>query len=228
MELTRSFETLSRGELPLAGGKGANLGAMVQAGLPVPPGFVVLTHAYRLFVERAGIQAEIQRLAGAADVESQESLDAASARIRSLFDQNPVPRDVAEAIEEAHTKLGGGTVAVRSSATAEDLPDASFAGQQETYLNISGVEQVVQAVRRCWGRSPGVVCLRWRTCPSGCCSPSRGGCSGPWSIPTVRDATPGAGSRRTSTPWRKRATGSRRCRRGFGSSTGPSVPCSAG
>jgi rifampicin phosphotransferase len=150
MELTRSFELLSRGDLPLAGGKGANLGAMVQAGLPVPPGFVVLTHAYRVFVEQAGIQAEIERLAGAADADSQESLDAVSAQIRSLFDQNPVPRDVAEAITEAYSKLGGGAVAVRSSATAEDLPDASFAGQQETYLNINGAEQVVQAVRRCW------------------------------------------------------------------------------
>lgn len=117
MELIRPFERLTRGDLALAGGKGANLGAMVQAGLPVPPGFVVLTGAYRLFVQQAGIQAEIERLAGAVDVDSQESLDRASARIRSLFDQVAVPTEVAEAICEAYTALGGGPVAVRSSAT---------------------------------------------------------------------------------------------------------------
>jgi pyruvate,water dikinase len=145
MELIHPFELLSRGDLPLAGGKGANLGAMVQAGLPVPAGFVVLTHAYRAFVAQAGIQAEIERLAAAADPDSQASLDATSAQIRTLFDRNPVPQNIAEAITEAYTKLGGGAVAVRSSATAEDLPDASFAGQQETYLNIHGADQVVAA-----------------------------------------------------------------------------------
>ncbi|HYF92570.1 MAG TPA: PEP/pyruvate-binding domain-containing protein [Symbiobacteriaceae bacterium] len=150
MELIRSFDALSRHDLTLAGGKGANLGAMVQAALPVPPGFVVLTHAYRAFVAGAGIQAEIERLALAADVDSQASLDAASALIRALFQQNSVPGEIAEAITRAYAELGGGAVAVRSSATAEDLPDASFAGQQETYLNINGAEQVVQAVRRCW------------------------------------------------------------------------------
>lgn len=150
MELIRTFDALTRADLALAGGKGANLGAMVQAGLPVPPGFVVLTAAYRLFVASAGIQDEIQRLAAAADPEDQDSLDAASAQIRSLFHRHPVPSEVAEAIAAAYEQLGGGAVAVRSSATAEDLPDASFAGQQETYLNITGTEQVVAAVRRCW------------------------------------------------------------------------------
>ncbi|MHB9146035.1 MAG: PEP/pyruvate-binding domain-containing protein [Symbiobacteriia bacterium] len=150
MELIRSFATLSRRDLPLAGGKGANLGAMVQAGLPVPPGFVVLTDAYRAFVAQAEIQPEIERLARAAGAASQESLDAASARIRSLFEAHPVPGDVTQATVSAYEELGGGPVAVRSSATAEDLPDASFAGQQETYLNVNGAEQVVLAVRRCW------------------------------------------------------------------------------
>lgn len=150
MELTRPLEQLGRADLPLAGGKGANLGAMLQAGLPVPPGFVVLTSAYRLFVQRAGIQAEIERLARGVDPERQEDLEAASARIRSLFQQHPVPPEAAGAIAAAYRALGGGPVAVRSSATAEDLPDASFAGQQETYLNIRGDEAVIEAVRRCW------------------------------------------------------------------------------
>jgi rifampicin phosphotransferase len=150
MELIRFFDGITRGDLALAGGKGANLGEMVRAGLPVPPGFTLLTSAYRLFVQQAGIQAEIERLAGTIDADSQQSLDAASARIRALFDQGTVPTEMARAITEAYAALGAFPVAVRSSATAEDLPDASFAGQQETYLNIAGTEQVAAAVKRCW------------------------------------------------------------------------------
>ncbi len=153
MELVRTFDRITREDLALAGGKGANLGAMVGAGLPVPPGFVLLTDAYRLFVQQAGIQGEIEGLATSVDADSQESLDAASARIRALFDRVAVPPEVARAITEAYTVLTHGAsapVAVRSSATAEDLPDASFAGQQETYLNIRGAEAVVQAAKRCW------------------------------------------------------------------------------
>lgn len=150
MELIRTLDRITQADVALAGGKGANLGAMVQAGLPVPPGFVVLTAAYRLFVASAGIQSEIRRLAAAAHPGDQDSLAAVSGQIRALFDRSPVPPEVARAIAAAYNRLGGGAVAVRSSATAEDLPDASFAGQQETYLNITGAEQVVEAVRRCW------------------------------------------------------------------------------
>jgi len=150
MELVRPLERLGREDPASAGGKGAGLGAMVQADLPVPPGFVVLTGAYRLFVQRAGIQAEIERLASEVDADDQGSMDTASARIRSLFDRSPVPGEVAGAISKAYAALGGSTVAVRSSATAEDIPDASFAGQQETYLNIEGAAQVVEGVRHCW------------------------------------------------------------------------------
>ena len=84
------------------------------------------------------------------EVDRQESLESASSQIRSLFDRRLVPGEVVNAITEAYAALGGGPVAVRSSATAEDLPEASFAGQQETYLNIEGAANVVQAVRRCW------------------------------------------------------------------------------
>jgi rifampicin phosphotransferase len=150
MEWIRPLEGLNKGDLALAGGKGANLGAMVQAGLPVPPGFVVLTDAYRLFVQQAGIQAEIERLAAGVDPGDMVALEAASARIRALFDQGAVPPEIAAAMATAYTALEGGPVAVRSSATAEDLPDASFAGQQETYLNIQGAGPVAAAVRRCW------------------------------------------------------------------------------
>lgn len=150
MELIRSFAQLTNADLPLAGGKGVNLGALTRARLPVPQGFVVLTTAYKLFVRQAGIQDEIARIAGSVDADSQESLDTASEQIRSLFARHPVPKEITDAITAAYAVLGNGPVAVRSSATAEDLPDASFAGQQDTYLNIAGPEQVVQAVKRCW------------------------------------------------------------------------------
>ncbi|MGE5590573.1 MAG: PEP/pyruvate-binding domain-containing protein [Bacillota bacterium] len=141
---------MARSDLPLAGGKGANLGDMVRAGLPVPPGFVLLTSAYRDFVTGNGIQSEIQRLAAAVRPDDADSVEAASTAIRALFDQGTVAPAVVEAVTEAYAQLDGGLVAVRSSATAEDLPGASFAGQQETYLNIEGPEQVLAAVRQCW------------------------------------------------------------------------------
>jgi len=142
VELTRWFADLDRQQLPLAGGKGANLGEMTRAGLPVPPGFVLLTPAYRAFVAQGGMQAQIEALA--AEGES------ASPAIRAVFDGPSIPEPVAAAVTAAYRQLGGGVVAVRSSATAEDLPGASFAGQQETYLNIAGEAAVLEAVRRCW------------------------------------------------------------------------------
>ncbi|HYG60106.1 MAG TPA: PEP/pyruvate-binding domain-containing protein, partial [Symbiobacteriaceae bacterium] len=150
MTYIRWFAQLNRTEVSAAGGKGANLGDMAQAGLPVPPGFVLLTDAYRAFVAAAGIQPEVERLAATARADDPDSVEAASAAIRHLFDQGAVPAPIAEAVIHAYRELGQGRVAVRSSATAEDLPGASFAGQQETYLNIEGEARVLQAVQRCW------------------------------------------------------------------------------
>lgn len=150
MELVRWFADLGKDAIGPAGGKGANLGEMTRAGLPVPPGFVLLTSAYRAFVAANQLQGEIVRLAGPVQPDDAASADEASAAIRALFDQGAIPPEVAAAVLEAYGALGGGTVAVRSSATAEDLPGASFAGQQETYLNISGNEAVLAAVKRCW------------------------------------------------------------------------------
>ena len=133
------FADLGRGDVALAGGKGANLGELTGAGLPVPPGFVLTTGAYRAFVEDVG--AEIRTLAADAD---------AGARIRALVTSRPIPDAMAGEITEAWTALGGGPVAVRSSATAEDLEGASFAGQQDTYLNVDGSSALLDAVRRCW------------------------------------------------------------------------------
>ena len=146
--------TLSDPEATLqtVGGKGAALSEMVRAGLPVPDGFHVTTAAYRAFVEENGLQPAILAALGAADPNKPASLETASRTIAELFLGGRIPPQVASAIAHAYASLSGAdpVVAVRSSATAEDLPEASFAGQQETYLNIEGIDQVLDAVRRCW------------------------------------------------------------------------------
>ncbi|HEY3367482.1 MAG TPA: PEP/pyruvate-binding domain-containing protein [Symbiobacteriaceae bacterium] len=152
MELIRWFADLGGADLPLAGGKGANLGEMARTGLPVPPGFVLLTPAYQAFVDANGLQVAVAEAAGRAVADgSAQAFEAASDAIRALFDRGAMPPDVAVAVTAAYGQFGDGpAVAVRSSATAEDLPGASFAGQQETYLNIHGPAAVLAAVQRCW------------------------------------------------------------------------------
>jgi len=138
--------------LSQVGGKGASLARLAAAGLPVPPGFHVTTAAYRRFVAEHGLQAQILAAVSAAALDQPATLEAASSRIGKLFAQSAMPDDIAEAIRRAYAKLGEGDapVAVRSSATAEDLPEMSFAGQQETYLNMRGEVMVLDAVKRCW------------------------------------------------------------------------------
>jgi len=125
---------------------------MVAAGLPVPAGFHVTTHAYRKFVADNNLQPRIQEALDLADVSRPESLEAASQTINKLFMSALIPPEVAGAVAQAYAALPGTSpaVAVRSSATAEDLPGASFAGQQETYLNVHGAEAVLEATRKCW------------------------------------------------------------------------------
>ncbi|MBV9921081.1 MAG: hypothetical protein JOY78_09570, partial [Pseudonocardia sp.] len=132
------FAELGRGDIAVAGGKGANLGELTRAGLPVPPGFVLTTAAYRAFVR--DVQGEVLELAAASD----------AAAIRALLTSRPLPDDVAREVIEAWSALGEVPVAVRSSATAEDLDGASFAGQQDTYLNVRGAAALLDAVRDCW------------------------------------------------------------------------------
>ncbi|CAG0933386.1 pyruvate, water dikinase [Thermoflexales bacterium] len=144
--------------LDKVGGKGASLARLAQAGLPVPDGFHVTTAAYRQFVAENNLQPAILNALEQADVARPDSLEAASHVIHDLFAQAHVPSAIADEIGAAYrslaTKRGSGdesiSVAVRSSATAEDLPEASFAGQQDTYLNILGREAVLSAVKRCW------------------------------------------------------------------------------
>jgi pyruvate,water dikinase len=137
-------------DLTDVGGKGASLGELTGAGLPVPPGFVVTAGTYRSFIEETGIDEE---LFAAVDVDSDDSkaLAEASDRAEELIMGTEIPEDIRQGILDAYDDLGDGEafVAVRSSATAEDLPDASFAGQQETFLNITR-EDLVQRVKECW------------------------------------------------------------------------------
>jgi pyruvate,water dikinase len=137
--------------LERVGGKGASLARMMAAGLPVPPGFHVTTEAYRCFVEenhlREGILAAVEQ----AQASDPATLERASEQIQSLIAQGTMPDEIATDIRQRYSELGADLpVAVRSSATAEDLPDASFAGQLETYLNVRGGDAVFDAVKRCW------------------------------------------------------------------------------
>ena len=144
------LEDVRATDLGTVGGKAASLGELTEAGLPVPPGYVVTAGTYRTFIEEAGIDDELFE---AVDVDSDDSeaLEAAHDRAHELIMETPVPESVREGILEAYRALDDGKafVAVRSSATAEDLPDASFAGQQETFLNVTE-DDLVERVKECW------------------------------------------------------------------------------
>ena len=145
------FGEVCRDDTPVAGGKGANLGDMAQAGLPVPPGFVICAPAYRQVVECCGLEREIAAILSTLDRNDTKQLLEAEQRIRSLFVDLPIDEALQAEILEKYRALGSGTrVAVRSSATAEDLAGASFAGQQETILNVVGEGALLTAIRRCW------------------------------------------------------------------------------
>jgi phosphohistidine swiveling domain-containing protein len=137
--------------LPLVGGKGASLARLAAAGLPVPDGFYVTTTAYTQFVANNHLEAEIAAALATIDIAQPATLEVAAQRIRAAFEAGQMPDAIAAEIAAAYTALGSPAVAVRSSATAEDLPELSFAGQQETYLNVQGVAAVEGAVQRCWG-----------------------------------------------------------------------------
>lgn len=136
----------------VVGGKGASLARMALAGLPVPWGYHVTTNSYRRFVAENDLQPLILNALEGLDISNPGTLESASKTIKGLFASSPIPAKVARVIVQAYDALPGASpaVAIRSSATAEDLPEASFAGQQETYLNVSGADAVLEAVRKCW------------------------------------------------------------------------------
>ena len=144
------FSELSKKDIALAGGKGANLGEMTRAGIPVPPGFVVTADAYFTFIKEANIEKDLQQLIGTLDVEDTEKLKQVSHKIKEKIRKAPFPEAIASEVKQAYREMGEGLVAVRSSATAEDLPEASFAGQQRTFLDVQGENDVLAAVQGCW------------------------------------------------------------------------------
>src|SRR5579885_1406500 len=144
------FEEIDYALLPLVGGKGANLGELTGAGLPVPPGFCITTEVYQQIAEMAELETLLDELTSK-DGRARSGEIAATIRERLL--RVPFPQELADSVRAAYLSLGKGSplpVAVRSSATAEDLPFASFAGQQDTYLNIVGEDALLDAVRHCW------------------------------------------------------------------------------
>jgi pyruvate,water dikinase len=156
MEYVLDFEKLDKDSLPLVGGKNASLGEMIKAGIRVPPGFAVTTDSYLEFTTAAGIKDKINDRLADFNPDDVQALNDASRDAQQWIKEAPMPEAVGRAIEERYRRLcekcgvESIPVAVRSSATAEDLPTASFAGQQDTYLWIQGAEQVASHVQKCW------------------------------------------------------------------------------
>jgi len=157
---------LSRADVALAGGKGANLGELTHAGLPVPPGFVVGAPAYAAFRAADGLGERLDLVLTDLDVDDPAALDAAAEACRELVATAPLPAELGDAIAAAYGELddevAAPPVAVRSSATAEDTASASFAGMNETFLNVVGVSELLEAVRRCWASLFGARTLFYR------------------------------------------------------------------
>jgi pyruvate,water dikinase len=157
-ELVIRFESLRKEDIPLVGGKNANLGEMLQAKIPVPPGFAVTAYAYKKFITETGIVEKIYKAIKeiVTDVNDPKKYEEASKKVRRIIEATPMPHEIQKAIEDEYNELSKrinssqAFVAVRSSATAEDLPDASFAGQQETYLNVKGNTDLIKNTIKCW------------------------------------------------------------------------------
>jgi pyruvate,water dikinase len=157
------FEELRRTHVDVAGGKGANLGELLAAGIPVPPGFVVTTHAYRAFLDDTGVAGELRSALDSIDASDPGALDGAAARVRALITEASSKPACASLICDAYDRLGGALVAVRSSATAEDTEAASFAGQQSTFLNVEGHDSLLEAIVGCWASLFEARAIAYRT-----------------------------------------------------------------
>jgi pyruvate,water dikinase len=160
------LEEVGKGDLSTVGGKGASLGEMINIGVPVPGGFAVTAQAFRDFIDRSGIADELFSVLKV-DVNDPAKLEAAADAAKGLIMGAQVPEDIEQAIKSRYEELCEREgeevfVAVRSSATAEDLPDASFAGQQETYLNVRGADEVYDSVRKCWASLYGARAIFYR------------------------------------------------------------------
>lgn len=176
--VVRDFASLRRDDVLWAGGKGANLGELTAAGMPVPPGFVIGAPAFGRFMDESGLRARLREMFAAVDVHDAASLEAAAGMARELIEQTEIPAWIAQAVSEAYAGIAGGgpsrdangggpvrdaaPVAVRSSATSEDTAAASFAGMNETFLNVRGADALLDAVRHCWSSLFGARTLYYR------------------------------------------------------------------
>jgi pyruvate,water dikinase len=156
MEYVVWLNQVGQGDLALVGGKNASLGEMLKAGIPVPPGFAITTKAYDWFLEDRGIKNRFFQALEVLHPDDVEKVNEASRQIRALLEHTPLSVELEDQVGEFYRRLSRKChmpalpVAVRSSATAEDLPGASFAGQQETYLWVRGIDDVLLDLRRCW------------------------------------------------------------------------------
>ncbi len=150
MRHTRSLADLRGADAPVFGGKSASLGDLIAAEIPVPPGFALSTTAYRTFLEAAGLERMIAAAMSRVDPDDVGSVGAASHSIGEAMRSAPLPDEVHDEVAQLYGELGESPVAVRSSALGEDSQEATFAGQQETYLWIRGADHVCDAVRDCW------------------------------------------------------------------------------
>lgn len=150
-----AFRDVDKDDIGIVGGKGANLGEMTKAGFPVPPGFIVTAQAYYHFLDSAKIRDKIHQALDGLDVSDSKALDAAASKCQELIVRSKFPSELAKLILDAYFSMDRGItkhalVAIRSSATAEDLPGASFAGQQSTFLNVYGESNVIEKVKEAW------------------------------------------------------------------------------
>ena len=168
MEYVEFFEELKKEDVDIAGGKGANLGELTQAGIPVPPGFVITSATYQKFMDETGITQKIMDILDALDVNNNKELQESAREIKKIIIETEIPDEISSLIIESYNALchrigkENAFVAVRSSATAEDLPEASFAGQQDTYLNVKGPEDMIKYVRKCWASLFGARAIFYR------------------------------------------------------------------
>lgn len=156
------FSEVGKDDVGLVGGKGANLGELTKANLPVPPGFIVTAEAYFEFLAAHKLDLIIKKHVNQLNPENSRLLNAAAEGIEKAIRSHALPDKIEREIIKAYEALGRGPVAVRSSATAEDLPDASFAGQQATFLNVEGETALLKAIRECWASLFGARAIYYR------------------------------------------------------------------
>lgn len=146
---TKTFQQLNKSNADIAGGKGASLGEMIQAGIPVPEGFVILAGTFEKFLEEADLNVEVDSILRTVDHNAMHTVENASEKIQKLIEDAQMPKDIAQEIKKRFTELNTEFVAVRSSATAEDGAENAWAGQLDSYLNTTK-ENLLEKVQHCW------------------------------------------------------------------------------